>query len=316
MHEIGELNILSSLGSFAWIKSNIQRFVFIIDKGHNLDLGHSGEGSNEYADTSGLMGYSYGQDDFPRMCFNGAQSWQLGWYSSKHVTLTAFPESVLNWSGTLVGMAEYDRTNGNEHVIVKLETGTSFDYYINFNRKTGINDETQEGGDQVLITSRGGDGLTYSNSLLVAKLGSGQSSQIIDGRAGISWTIQVTVDAIDTTLVPGVADVTISASFEPKDVHINCGGDAWVDPLTGTLWESDESYYNTGISVETSGNPPISNTDVDPLYLVERYEPSGSQMKYTIPTLNGFYNVKLMFAGTSRKSLLDLLICYSFLKSL
>ena len=290
-----------------------------------MDLGHSGEGGSEYGDTSGLMGFSYGQDDSPRMCFNGAQSWQLGWYSSKHVTLTAFPESVLNWNGTLVGIAEYDKINGNEHVIVKLETGTPFDYFINFNRKTGMNNETREvrrsllevlgsysflltiacanvprqGGDQVLVTFRGGDGSTYSNSLLVAKLAAGQSSQIIDGRAGIAWTIQITVNAINTMVVPAVADIAISASFGPKDAHINCGGDAWIDPLTGILWESEQYYFNNGRSLETSGSPSIAETDLDPLYWEERY---GSEMRYNIPAFNGFYNVKLMFVGTFSKS--------------
>lgn len=110
-----------------------------------MGLGHSGEGASQYADTSGLMGYSYGQDDSPRMCFNGAQSWQLGWYSSRHLTLTAaYPESELNWNGKLVGIAEYDEINGNEHVIIKLETLTPFDYYINFNRKAHMNIETGE----------------------------------------------------------------------------------------------------------------------------------------------------------------------------
>lgn len=46
--------------------------------GHNIGLSHSGEGSCEYADTSGIMGYSYRLDDSPKMCFNGAKNWQLG----------------------------------------------------------------------------------------------------------------------------------------------------------------------------------------------------------------------------------------------
>lgn len=156
-----------------------------------------------------------------------------------------------------------------------------------------------QGGDQVLIASREGDGSSYSNSLLLAKLDAGQSSQIIDSRAGISWTIQVTVNTIDTMVVPAVADITISASFGPNDVHINCGGDEWIDPSLGTIWESDKGYYNTGTSITTSGSPAIANTDDDPLYIVERY---GSTMKYNIPAWNGFYNVQLMFAGTWRKA--------------
>ena len=37
--------------------------------GHNLNLAHSGMGSDEYGDKSGMMGYSYEYDDLPYMCF-------------------------------------------------------------------------------------------------------------------------------------------------------------------------------------------------------------------------------------------------------
>ena len=49
--------------------------------GHNLNLGHSGEGTETYADQSGMMGFSYGGESTPRMCFNAAKNYQLGWYS-------------------------------------------------------------------------------------------------------------------------------------------------------------------------------------------------------------------------------------------
>jgi hypothetical protein len=35
--------------------------------GHNLDFGHSNEGTEEYDDTSGMMGYSYNEDEGPAM---------------------------------------------------------------------------------------------------------------------------------------------------------------------------------------------------------------------------------------------------------
>jgi len=40
--------------------------------GHNLGLGHAGE-TAEYDDQSGMMGYSYSQDDGPLMCFNAGK---------------------------------------------------------------------------------------------------------------------------------------------------------------------------------------------------------------------------------------------------
>ncbi|KAI2503877.1 Gametolysin peptidase M11 [Fragilaria crotonensis] len=62
--------------------------------GHNLNLAHSSEGSTEYGDQSGLMGYSYGNDDGPIMCFNGPKTWQLGWFSEYHVDLRLQPGSA------------------------------------------------------------------------------------------------------------------------------------------------------------------------------------------------------------------------------
>jgi hypothetical protein len=38
----------------------------IHELGHNFGYAHSNEGSATYADQSGLMGYSYGQDDGPK----------------------------------------------------------------------------------------------------------------------------------------------------------------------------------------------------------------------------------------------------------
>ena len=49
-----------------------------------MDLRHSGEtpcptpASCEYADKTGMMGFSYAADDFPAMCFNNAKNWQIG----------------------------------------------------------------------------------------------------------------------------------------------------------------------------------------------------------------------------------------------
>jgi hypothetical protein len=69
------------------------------------------------------------------MCFNGAKSWQLGWYSSKHVELLNF-----NTPGRI---ADYGN-NLSKNVLIKLEAGSILDYLINFNCQTGINSGTQE----------------------------------------------------------------------------------------------------------------------------------------------------------------------------
>jgi len=42
--------------------------------GNNINLAHSGEGGTEYADQSGMMGYSCSKLEGPVMCFNVAKN--------------------------------------------------------------------------------------------------------------------------------------------------------------------------------------------------------------------------------------------------
>ena len=48
------------------------------------------------------MGYSYAEDENPRMCFNAAKSWKLGWYSDRTRTLDKWNANV--YSGELAGI--------------------------------------------------------------------------------------------------------------------------------------------------------------------------------------------------------------------
>ena len=123
------------------------------------------------------MGYSYASDDAPVMCFNGAKSYQTGWYSSKTTEVSAGD----CFEQDLYGISDYGNS-ASSHVLVKLNTGSSTDYYITFNRRAGINSQTQEASNLVTITSAGGEGNSYSESTLLAKLNAGGTwSRSIDG---------------------------------------------------------------------------------------------------------------------------------------
>jgi hypothetical protein len=168
--------------------------------GHNLGLGHSGEGTKEYDDQSGMMGYSYAGSDTPIMCFNGAKNWQLGWYSDRHSVATPLDST---WQGQLVGVSDYGTSNSTQSVVLQIPT-TSLDYYVAYNRNTGINSGTVEGGNQVMITSRS-VGTGYAPSSLVAKLNAGQEHVITNFNGSrISATIKV------DSIVGGIATVTVS----------------------------------------------------------------------------------------------------------
>jgi len=190
----------------------------IHEVGHNLGLAHSGE-SATYDDQSGLMGYSYNQDDGPLMCFNGVKGWQLGWYPNGQDIITPLQSNSEKafFEGRLIGVAEYNLldTTTADKVIVQI-TGYDSDYYVSFNSKKGINSGTQEGGNQVLVHSRP-TGENYETSTLKAKLSSGQE-YTIEG----SNTI-VRVEEIDTTSTPSYSKVFIGNTACSSDSDCDLG---------------------------------------------------------------------------------------------
>ena len=109
--------------------------------GHNLGLAHSGE-TDTYDDKSGMMGYSYSSSDTPKMCFNAAKNWQLGWYPNGKYSIVPLStgSGQKSFTGHLIGLSEYGSldTSKNDKVMVQI-TGYSDDYYVSFNRKSGIN---------------------------------------------------------------------------------------------------------------------------------------------------------------------------------
>jgi hypothetical protein len=134
------------------------------------------------------MGFSYLSNDGPKECFNAAKSWQLRWYADKTVTLNK--KNKKSHVGVLGGIADY--SDSNNIVLVKLNTGISKDYYVNFNRKSGINSGTREAGNQVTVVRAKGEGTGYALSELLAKLGEGGKYKIdnFDGK-GTYATIEV-----------------------------------------------------------------------------------------------------------------------------
>ncbi len=124
--------------------------------GHNLNYGHSNK-NGTYKDQTGMMGYSYSNDDGPIMCFNGAKSWQTGWYTSKSKVIS--PGEV--FISKLYGIVDYNNT-ALSFVLFKINDASATDLYVTYNCQSGINLGTQEGGNQVTITRAGGEGMSYA----------------------------------------------------------------------------------------------------------------------------------------------------------
>jgi len=119
--------------------------------GHNLNLGHSGYG-NEYGDTSGMMGTSTAENNYPAKCFNAPKNWQLGWYADRTTTYVGEYQTY-----NLKGLVDYGSSSENDSVIIMIPAtylGGSYDYYLSFNRVASFNSDTGLGRNQVLLHKR------------------------------------------------------------------------------------------------------------------------------------------------------------------
>lgn len=109
--------------------------------GHNFGMAHSGlPGRSEYEDTSGMMGFSFENDDGPNVCFNAAKSFQLRWYEPLGKVGSMDPQQV---TGTynLIGVADYETADGLVSLRIEYEGDQSDgkEWYVGYNRAIGIN---------------------------------------------------------------------------------------------------------------------------------------------------------------------------------
>lgn len=114
------------------------------------------------------MGFSYDQFFGPKMCFNPAKSWQLGWYEDQSVE---WDPNLGTFVGTLVGVVDYGR-NYNDFVVVKIQDSWSRNIFIGYNRAKGFNGGTKMASNMVTFVEAG-DG--YSQSTYIAGLSAGES---------------------------------------------------------------------------------------------------------------------------------------------
>ena len=94
-------------------------------------------------------------------------------------------------------------------MVVKLETGTSHDLFVGFNRAIGVNRDVSEAKNQVTVVQAGGDGLTFSQSYMKAILSEGESYVVSNWRGtGLNMTIYV--KEINLLTSPAYSDVSVS----------------------------------------------------------------------------------------------------------
>ncbi len=245
--------------------------------GHNLGLEHSGEGGDQYGDTSGYMG-STSQNDDHSMCFNAAKSFQLGWYNDKSLSFNPLNQNNPVRRVTLNGVVDYGK-NPNALITVRLEeTNKASDYYIGYNRKAGLNSQTSENADMVTISRKDGAPDHASFSWKVASLIPGNSF-IIDNFNG-QRKVEIIFVGKSNDLRDAVVDI-IDHQYKPAPPQENCEKhtiEIKTDGYPGdTSWELRET---TGIG-RGFGSPP-DYTNSNTVYKTEVCLPYSNNYKFTI----------------------------------
>ena len=99
--------------------------------GHNVGLSHSHD-EVSYGDSSCIMGSSPALENGPRICFNAAKSWELGWYTDAQLVLDV--ENIYLEYYKLIGVSGYGAISEDEYTSIKMvNTADKFDYYIRTN---------------------------------------------------------------------------------------------------------------------------------------------------------------------------------------
>eukprot|EP00569_Conticribra_weissflogii_P017185 CAMPEP_0171451118 /NCGR_PEP_ID=MMETSP0881-20121228/40982_1 /TAXON_ID=67004 /ORGANISM="Thalassiosira weissflogii, Strain CCMP1336" /LENGTH=729 /DNA_ID=CAMNT_0011975599 /DNA_START=73 /DNA_END=2262 /DNA_ORIENTATION=+ len=214
-------------GAYAYVNSwnsvyqgNYYRFpgVQLHEIGHNMNLGHSGglDETKKYGDHTCLMGNPLYSDTKSRMCYNPAKNFQFAsggnWYDPKFTMNFDITKKRRNkvLRRKIVGIADYDNNPDGHPVVIKLETDTDEDYFLGFNRAYGVNSDNKQADNLVTLIKAGSNGLSYSQSWLLATLDQGQSYKFRTWKGMRRRDLIITVNAIDVTNSnPGYADVTL-----------------------------------------------------------------------------------------------------------
>ena len=110
--------------------------------GHGFGLPDANALGIKYKDTTGYMGHSDPTNyNWPRRCYNGRNSYALGWYADKTVELTGEQNPKLIDLATII---DYEKATT---VLVKVKN-----MFLMYNRATAFNQHTGDWGDSLTIT--------------------------------------------------------------------------------------------------------------------------------------------------------------------
>ena len=202
--------------------------------GHNLGLEHSGEKAT-YDDTTGYMGSSSSEDDF-KMCYNPVNNYQLGWYDDQ--TATIDPLHGMPREFILNGVPDYGKNPDALLALRLVQEDFDRDYYIGYNRATGINSDTGEDKDSVTVHWKEGFPHEHRTSTKIAGLRPGHR-YLIEDYNGSGKTVQIAFVGITES---GDARIVLLEGSDPLPPPPGNCQEFTVEVVTDDYPE-DQSWY-------------------------------------------------------------------------
>jgi hypothetical protein len=183
--------------------------------GHNLNLDHARDVSqdHDYGDQTGVMGTSMINEDGPKMCYNTANSYHLGWYRAQQLDWDPITQG--NVVTRLVGIVDYNPMNTDQNTNVIVRLGPPSDdagYFIGYNKAEGINAGTMEGQNMVTVTRYGGlssDGKATMTDLLTL-LYEGDEYRIVGYNNGSSVVVDLIIRWTSTTNTMPLVEILVA----------------------------------------------------------------------------------------------------------
>ena len=159
---------------------------------HNYNFGHPWEDGVIYGDTTSVMGQVYRNTIYN--CYNGAHYHHAGWMENTTLTLD-LSENATSMTTMMTDLAFYghaDRITDPDATPTLIELNG---FYIMYNRATGINAETNEYANGVLLHRYKEEGVSQSGTDLVAVLELSESSgDDIDSRFYSSTEFDISIE--------------------------------------------------------------------------------------------------------------------------